>query len=478
VPDQDLEIGDEVAVDIEAVAHGGHFVARHAGRVLFVRHAAPGERVVARITGTGPGGRFLYADAVAIERPSPGRVTPPCRYAGVCGGCDFQHLTLAAQRDLLSAVVREQFARLAGLEVDVEVQELGEAEPGLGWRTRVEFAVGRDGRAGLHPHRSHDVVRVTDCLIAAPGVVETGVLDQLWPSCPSVEVTAPSTGEPVVTPVPAWERGDARSAAVPAAATVAAAEAAAGGAEAMAAEAAPGETVVRERVTTEWVTQADQARAFSHEFALAARGFWQVHPRAAATFVARVLAELDPQPGERALDLYAGVGLFAAALADAVGPEGQVLALESDRLATTFAVDNLASWPQALVVPGRVDDLFGVARPGRRGPAANRATRNRKPRRSPLVPHTADLVVLDPPRTGAGAQVVRAIAALRPRAVAYVACDPAALARDTAAFGKAGYALTGLTAYDAFPMTHHVECIATFRPVPTGEVGGSTDQQV
>ena len=466
--DQELDVGDEVTVDIDSVAHGGHFVARHAGRVLFVRHTAPGERVVARLTGSGPGGRFLYADAVAIEDPAPGRVTPPCRYAGVCGGCDFQHLSLAAQRDLKTAVVREQFARLAHLDVDVEVEELGEAEPGLRWRTRVEFAVGRDGRAGLHPHRSHEVIRVADCLIAAAGVVETGVLEQLWPGSASVDVTAPSSGEPVVTPEPAWQPSTARTGEAPAAAA----------AEGVPGAGAVAAAVVRERVTTAWTIPPGQARTFSHEFAVDARGFWQVHPRAAPTFVARVMAELDPQPGERALDLYAGVGLFAAALADAVGPDGQVLALESDRTATDFAVHNLAPWPQALVVPGRVDDLFGVARPGRRGPAANRATRNRKPRRSPLVPHTADLVVLDPPRTGAGAQVVSAIAALRPRAVAYVACDPAALARDTAAFGEAGYAMTGLTAYDAFPMTHHVECIATFRPVSAGEVGGSTGKQV
>lgn len=426
---------DEIVVNVGSVAHGGHCIARHEGRVLFVRHTAPGERIRARITGTGPGGRFGYADAVEILDPAPERVPAPCPYAGPagCGGCDFQHLSLAAQRNLKAAVVREQFARLARLDVDVTVEPLGEPEPGLRWRTRVEFAVDPAGRAGLRPHRSHEVIPVEDCLIAARGVVGSGVLSGDWSGTAAVDVAAPSRGDPVVTPVPAGGAGPER--------------------------------VVTERVVTPWAS-AGAERAFAHDFEVAARGFWQVHPRAASTFAGRVLTELDPKPGERALDLYAGVGLFAAALADAVGPDGQVLAVESDRTAAGLARTNLGEWRHTVVLPLRVDDAFGVSRPARRGPADRRATRRRRPRRAPLMPDTADLVVLDPPRTGAGADVVRAIAALGPRAVAYVACDPAALARDAAAFAEAGYALGGLAAYDAFPMTHHVECIATFASAP------------
>ena len=173
-----------------------------------------------------------------------------------------------------------------------------------------------------------------------------------------------------------------------------------------------------------------------------------------------VLEMLDPQPGERALDLYAGVGLFAYALAERVGPLGQVVAIESERRATAYARDNLAEHPQALVLDGRVDDLFGVARHERSGGRNRTRRRPRRATRGPLVPHTADVVVLDPPRIGAGADVVREIAGLRPRAIAYVACDPAALARDVATFVASGYALAGLRCFDAFPMTHHLECIA------------------
>jgi tRNA/tmRNA/rRNA uracil-C5-methylase (TrmA/RlmC/RlmD family) len=171
---------------------------------------------------------------------------------------------------------------------------------------------------------------------------------------------------------------------------------------------------------------------------------------------------LAPQPGEVALDLYSGVGLFAAALAGRVGETGKVVAVESDTGAVASAAGNLAAYPSVAVVRARVDDAFGVPRPTRSGPTSRRAQRSRKLRRHPLLPLRADLVVLDPPRTGAGRGVVTQVAALGPRAVSYVACDPSALARDTAFLAEAGYGLRDLRAFDAFPMTHHVECLALF----------------
>jgi tRNA/tmRNA/rRNA uracil-C5-methylase (TrmA/RlmC/RlmD family) len=149
-----------------------------------------------------------------------------------------------------------------------------------------------------------------------------------------------------------------------------------------------------------------------------------------------VLSLLAPQPGERVVDLYAGVGLFSAFLAEAVGPRGTVVSVEGDRRASELAAENLAAYPGVEVRNGRVDRVLdaGVG--------------------------SADLVVLDPPREGAKRPVVEAVAALTPRAVAYVACDPAALARDVAVFAEHGYELRSLRAFDLFPMTHHVECVA------------------
>ena len=168
-----------------------------------------------------------------------------------------------------------------------------------------------------------------------------------------------------------------------------------------------------------------------------------MHPGAADTLVAAVLAGLDPQPGERALDLYSGVGLFSGALAEAVGLTGHVVAVESDRTAVEDATENLADLHQVSLVADRVDRALAADVIGPR-----------------------DLVVLDPPRTGAKREVVAAICALAPRAVAYVACDPAALARDVAFFAEHGYALGSLRAFDLFPMTHHVECVAVLVAAP------------
>jgi tRNA/tmRNA/rRNA uracil-C5-methylase (TrmA/RlmC/RlmD family) len=422
-----LVVGDVVTLEVGAVAHGGFCVARHDGRVVFVRHALPGERVNAQVTEARENQRFVRADCVEVLDASPHRVTPPCPYAGpgLCGGCDFQHVTLEHQRDLKASVVREQFSRLAKQDVEVVVEPLPGDAAGLGWRTRVEFAVDASGRAGLRGSRSHDIVPVDTCLIADPRILATGVLTRDWTGDSAVDVAAPSDGPAVVVAIPSGE------AEVP--------------------------------VVTEHV----EAQTFSGSFEVSARGFWQVHPGAASTFVDTVTTMLEPREGETALDLYAGVGLFAAALAERVGESGKVVAVESDSGAVASAAGNLAAYSSVAVVRARVDDAFGVPRVNRSGPTRNRAQRQRKLRRHPLIPLRADLVVLDPPRTGAGRDVTAQLAALEPRAIAYVACDPSALARDAAFLAAAGYQLGELRAFDAFPMTHHVECIALFTRTTT-----------
>ena len=422
-----LGVGDEVEVVAGPIAHGGFVVARHEGRVLFVRHAIPGERVRIRVTEGGAGDRFLRADAVEVLEASPERVEPPCPYAGpgLCGGCDFQHVRLPEQRRLKASVVQEQLRRLADLDLDVTVEPVPGDADGLRWRTRTEFAVDASGRAGMRRHRTHEILPVDDCLIADERVVGTGVLQGHWVGDKAVDVIAPGAGQPVVVRVPA----DVEDAPV--------------------------------------VTATVAAQHLSRDFDVSARGFWQVHPGAASTFVDAVLDGLRPRAGERCLDLYAGVGVFASALATAVGEGGQVVAVESDATAVAQARLNLASTPWVHYVQGRVDHVFGVESTGRvAGP--RRGRRRAAPRRPHSdLPPTADVVVLDPPRTGAGKAVIGAVAALRPRALAYVACDPAALARDTAYLRERGYALGSLRAFDAFPMTHHVECVAIFAPAPS-----------
>ncbi|NYF96775.1 class I SAM-dependent RNA methyltransferase [Janibacter cremeus] len=426
----ELTTGDVVDVEVGPIAHGGHCVARYEGRVLFVRHTVPGERVRARITEGGPGDRFLRADAVEIVEASPHRVSSRCPVSGPggCGGCDFQHVSTAHQRELKGQVVAEQLHRLAGIEREVAVEALDDAD-GLGYRTRVEFAVDSP-TIGLRRHRSHEIEPVPGCPIAVPEI-DTALADaraevvdapHALDGIAALDVVVPSgEDDTVVVEVPVG-------------------------------------TATPPIPITEVVPVPTGPMAMGVD----ARGFWQVHRDAPRVFVEAVLAAARVEPGERVLDLYCGVGLFSVPLAAATGESGQLIAIESDVRATEHLRDNLADRPWALVVPGRVDDLLGVPR---KGPKGSRSRgRRRAPARSDLLPPSADVVVLDPPRTGAGKGVVAALSSLRPRRMVYVACDPAALARDTAYLADLGYTLTSLRALDAFPMTHHVECIAVFEP--------------
>jgi len=364
-------VGERFTAEVGPVAHGGHCVVRvptgDAGqtRVVFTRHCLPGETVVLEVTEGTEGDSFWRADAVEILTPSPDRVPAPCPYAGPgrCGGCDFQHVALTAQRGLKAAVVREQLTRLAKLSGPLVDDLVVEAVPGdhngLGWRTRMQYVDLPGGGHGLRAHRSQTVIPIDRCLIAA---------------------------------------ADARD------------------------EAAGG--VVTERV-------------HGHEFLVDADGFWQVHPGAPTALVDTVLDFLSPRPGEKALDLYSGVGLFAAFLAERVGEQGRVVAVEGDRRAAAHATTNLRSAPRVKVATGSVDKVLAED-----------------------YDEPFDLVVLDPPREGARRPVVVQVVDRAPRAVAYVACDPAALARDVAIFAEHGYRLTRLRAFDLFPMTSHVEVVA------------------
>jgi tRNA/tmRNA/rRNA uracil-C5-methylase (TrmA/RlmC/RlmD family) len=305
-------------VTVGPVAHGGFCVARYSGRVVFVRHALPGERVLARVTEGHEGSRFLRADAVEVLAASPDRVPAPCPYArpGGCGGCDWQHASLQAQRELKAAVVSEQLRRLAGLAPDVTVEELPGAPGGLGWRTRLQFAVDADGRAGLRRHRSHEVEPLERCLIAHSAVEDLGVEGRRWPGTDRVEVIASaSTGDHAVL---------------------------AGSPDSAAIELVSGEPVIREE-------------AAGRSWRVTGSGFWQVHPAAADTLVAAVLAGLEPRPGESVLDLYCGVGLFAGAVA---GGAGRVVGIESERQAVVDARHNLADLPNVRIEHGRVERVL------------------------------------------------------------------------------------------------------------------------
>jgi tRNA/tmRNA/rRNA uracil-C5-methylase (TrmA/RlmC/RlmD family) len=427
------------------VAHGGHCVARYEGRVVFVRHALPGETVLARLTEAGEQAKYWRADAVEVLLAAPDRVEPPCPLAGPgrCGGCDWQHASRAAQRELKADVITEQLGRLARLEPGQngvpEVLVEAVSEPGLGWRTRVRFAVDASGRAGFRRHRSHDVIEVEQCLIAHPQLTELELGQQQWRGVGAVEAIVPSgPSQRLVVVEPVDDQAGAgarlRLPRLPVPASVATRD-------------VEGLHQVRGRT---WVSEQVLIEGRPRQFRVTGTGFWQVHPAAAQTLLDAVLAAAQAEPGERALDLYSGVGLFAAGLAAQVGPTGSVIAVESDPRATADARRSLHDLDWVRFETGSVDEVLAG-----QGNLAGQGH---------LEEWAADVVVLDPPRSGAGRAVINRITALRPRVIVYVACDPAALARDLATAAAEGYRLAQLRAFDLFPMTHHVECVATLVP--------------
>lgn len=370
----DPVVGDVVGpVRIGPIAHGGHWVARHEGRVYFVRHALADELAMIQVTGLAR--RHGFADAVEVLEPSPHRVPAPCPIAMACGGCDFQHVAPDHQRELKRQVVAEQLQRLAAIDWSGQVEAVGTGV--LGWRTRMRYHGSPDGW-GLLRSRSHDVVPLPPegCRLAVPDLArspaEVGVAETLVGTAAGdgVHWSAPGTGP----------------------------------------------DVTEHAVGRRWLVSAD--------------GFWQVHPHAADTLATAVLDGLAVRPGERALDLYCGVGLFAGALIDS---GAAVTGIEGDKRAVDLATSNV---PAARFVRGSVDKVLGRVR-GR-----------------------FDVVVLDPPRKGAGRAVLVDVLRRAPRAVAYVACDPAGLARDLAVVQEHGYRVASLRAFDLFGCTHHVECVA------------------
>lgn len=392
-----LEIGDEFEVQLDRVAHGGHFVGRVNGQVVFVRHGAPSERVRAVVTEVGKGGRLAFATTLEVLKAHPNRVTPPCRFAGECGGCDFQHLELAYQRELKSQVLKEQLERLGKLEdlshLDLTIYPFTENETGLGWRSRMRYAVDTNGRIGFRKHDSAEVIAISECKIAQPDIAEGEEVFRPWAANSEVIAVRTSQGHRVV-----------HSALAPA-------------------------EVVNEKVD-------------KFEYQVSTTGFWQAHKQAPIKFVEQVLEFLGDLESKHVLDLYAGVGLFAVPLADAVGAGGRVEAVEGFADAGRLLRRNLRPWQQRAF--SYTSDVAKWLR-----------TSSTK---------KVDAVVLDPPRAGANRQVLEQISRLRPATLVYVACDPAALARDTEILGKLGYELKEIKAFDAFPMTHHFETIAKFVP--------------
>ncbi|WP_433676621.1 class I SAM-dependent RNA methyltransferase [Microbacterium gorillae] len=403
---------DTLDLTITGVAHGGVFVARHEGRVVFVSDAIPGETVRARLTDTSKKS-FWRAETVEVLDASRHRrphVWAPADVANAPedrpGGADFGHIDLAHQRTLKSEVLTDALRRFGGIDRAVGVAAVAGETDGLRWRTRVSLHVDDAGNVGPYAARSHRVIPVEQLPLATLPIERAA--DKLFAGRGDrIDLVQPADGRVRVVNRRAEQNP-------------------------------------REQHEVIIETVGDR------EFRVDADGFWQVHRGAATTLdaaIRRLLSAEQIDPDAWHLDLYGGVGLFGATIADLGGT--RITSVESDARATEHAGENLAEWVGARAETARVDRYLRSLVQG--------ASTREKERLSQGV------VVLDPPRTGAGRGVVTDLAALSPRTVIYVACDPVALARDLGTFHELGYVAEDIEAFDLFPHSHHLETVALLR---------------
>lgn len=391
--DQVLEL------EIEKVAHGGIFVARHEGRVVFVSHTAPGEKVKAKVY-EDKGGSFCRAETLEVLSPSKNRVSHIWKEADRlgAGGAEFGHLALDYQRSLKTDVLEESLSRMAGISQRVQVLPVpgDETTNGLGYRTRVQLHISAEGVAGPYQERTHNVVPVKSLPLAVTEINELGIHLKNWQDVKRIEIATASTGG-VQWFIDKKLKGDKK------------------------------------------LTE----RAVGRSFRISSGGFWQVH-RGAAELLATEVIELSEGLDIEAnnLDLYGGVGLFSGALATKYGKKLNITTVESSKVATSDASANLVDLAKHKAVAAPVEGFLRLQI--KQGLQLAGAT-----------------VILDPPRAGAGKTVVDQLVFLEPKKILYVACDPVSLARDLKAFIGSGYRLEQIRSYDLFPHTHHFETIAS-----------------
>ena len=406
-------------------AAGGTFVARHEGRVVFVRGTTPGETIIARLLEDPQeqaSARFWRAEALDVLEAGPDRAPTVWEEAGIdgVGGAEWAHIALPAQCRIASEVMQELLRRAGVTSYPIEQVQVEPAPhdaDGLAWRTRVRYAVDADGRVGMRGWRSHEVRPVGEDPLSAQAIRDLRLGEWTAPEgTEAIDAVAPSAGpasvvligrdldpDSVVIP-PQWGEADVAVRTARALVTL------------------RGDGTVHERVG-------------ERLFSVSATGFWQSHRRAAELLTDVVGTTLRAPAGGSAWDLYGGVGLFSAVAAEQVGPEGAVVSVEGNKRASQLAAENLEDLPQVSTATADVTDWVRARRGG------------------------VDAVVLDPPRAGAGVELMELLAATVREQIVYVSCEPATLARDLAAIEKKGWRISDLRAFDLFPHTHHIESV-------------------
>jgi tRNA/tmRNA/rRNA uracil-C5-methylase (TrmA/RlmC/RlmD family) len=392
-------LNTEIELEIEKVAHGGIFVARHQGRVVFVSHTAPGEKVKARVF-EDKGGSFCRAETIEVLNPSGSRVPHIWKEADRlgAGGAEFGHLKLEYQRKLKTEVLAESLSRMGGVEREVIVMPVpgDDLTNGLGYRTRVQLHVSSEGVAGPYKERTHEVVPVKSLPLANAEINELGIHLKNWQDVKRIEISTASTGG-VQWFIDKKVKGDKKLV----------------------------------------------ERALGRSFRISSGGFWQVH-RGAAELLAQEVVQMSEglDPAANNLDLYGGVGLFSGALATKYGKALNITTVESSKVATADATANLVDLGKHRALSAPVEGFL-------------------KAQIKQSLELTGATVVLDPPRAGAGKAVIDQLLFMRPAKIIYVACDPVSLSRDLKILIAGGYQLEQMKAFDLFPHTHHLETIAS-----------------
>lgn len=406
---------ETIDLQLTAMAHGGSALGRHEGQVIFVPYTIPGEMV--RIEIVESHSRWARAHLLEVLEPSPHRVEPPCPYfgPGKCGGCHFQHIAYETQAELKHQVVADQLARLGGLH-DANVQDIvGAAEP-WGYRNHAQFSLTPEGRLGFLTADTHHVVPVDECLILDPLLDDLWTaLDVEWPQLHRLSLRCGSaTGDQMaIFELDHYEDFDIQvDFAVSCVILLADGEAVV----------LMGDSHFMEHVA-------------GRDYRISANSFFQVNTAGAEVLVTLVRDYLAPTGGETLVDLYCGVGLLGLALADGVG---HVVGVEADPSAIADFVHNTQGMEHVELIEGKAQTALSH------------------------VEGAVDLLVLDPPRSGAGRRTNDEIVKLAPSRIAYVSCDPATLARDARHLTGAGYHLREVQPVDLFPQTYHVESVALF----------------
>lgn len=405
-----LAVGDELVITVGQMVHGGHCIGHAGEHTVFVRYAMPGERVRARIDRRK--GSVRFASAVDVLEADPQRVTPPCGSFGLgaCGGCEWQFAPVSVQRTWKRMVLEDAFRRQGGSRVAAQVDWTGLSvesmepglESGLGWRTRARWRSDSAGRPAFRRAGSHDLIAIPDCAVLVPAL--RSALRSALRATPGALDAPP-------------------------------------GRDVVAQAGLDGRLAIQVQEGTDCAPDSTQRATVSvrnRTWRVQPGAFWQAHQGLPDALVDTVLEFAQPAAGQCWWDLYSGVGLFSAFLGDAVGATGSVHAVESSPQADRMARRSLHDLPQVHLHKQRVEEWLDESSAPR--------------------PHG---VVADPPRRGLGT-VVTPLVANAPDRIILVACDPVALARDARLLVEAGYRLGGLRAFDAFPMTHHLECVALF----------------